>query len=266
MTTADGPPAIGAGTLAGQLAVITGGSKGIGFSIAETFLAEGASVVIAARGREALASARERLESKVHDGQWVDVIEADTGSVESVARFFDELKSRDQHRMNVFVANAGSGKVGSFLDLSVEDWDRIVALNLTGTFLCCQNAARLMRDGVSGNRVILVVSSVRATGVRPNVVAYAASKAGVNQMVRVAAYELAPLGIRVNALSPGITATSLSEVEENKPLFAKAAASVPMGRAGESSDMAAAALYLCSPQAAFVTGANLVVDGGESLW
>ena len=68
MTTADGPPAIGAGTLAGQLAVITGGSKGIGFSIAETFLAEGASVVIAARGREALASARERLESKVHDG------------------------------------------------------------------------------------------------------------------------------------------------------------------------------------------------------
>ena len=90
------------------------------------------------------------------------------------------------------------------------------------------------------------------------------TKAGLNQFVRAAAHELAPLGIRVNALSPGITATPLA-LEGNPEVFEEMAATVPLGRAGEPEDMGAAAVYLCSPEARFVTGANLVVDGGESL-
>ena len=108
------------------------------------------------------------------------------------------------------------------------------------------------------------MSSIRAVGVRPGRLAYAVTKAGLNQFVRAAAYELAPLGIRVNALSPGITATPLA-LEGNPEVFEEMVATVPLGRAGEPEDMAAAALYLCSPAARFVTGANLVVDGGESL-
>ena len=162
------------------------------------------------------------------------------------------------------MANAGSGAVTPFLDLSLEEWDRTVALNLTGTFLCCQQAARMMRDLEGENRAILVISSIRAVGARPGRLVYSATKAAVNQLVRVAAQELAPFGIRINTLSPGITATPMSE--GNPEAFAEAEANVPLGRAGTPSDMAAGALYLCSPSAAFVTGANLIVDGGESLY
>ena len=123
----------------------------------------------------------------------------------------------------------------------------------------------MMVDAPSdANKSILAVSSIRAVGVRPGRLAYAVTKAGLNQFVRAAAYELAPLGIRVNALSPGITATPLA-LEGNPEVFEEMVATVPLGRAGDPDDMAAAALYLCSPAARFVTGANLVVDGGESL-
>ena len=119
-------------------------------------------------------------------------------------------------------------------------------------------------DG-GANRAILVVSSIRSLGVRPGRLAYSATKAALNQLVRVAAHELASHQIRVNALLPGITATPLA-LEGNPEVFAEASASVPLGRAGTPQDMAAAAVYLCSPAARFVTGVNLVVDGGESLW
>ena len=128
-----------------------------------------------------------------------------------------------------------------------------------------QQAARMMLDHEHVNRVILVVSSIRSEGARPGVSAYAASKAGVNQLARVAAYELAPHGVRVNVLSPGMTVTPLVLI--NTPeVHEKAKALVPMGRPGLPEDMAAAAAYFCSSAAGFVTGANLVVDGGEGLW
>lgn len=249
----------------GQWAVVTGASRGIGLGIAGALVDAGASVVMVARGAEALAAAAADLRVRAGDGQAVVAKVADTSQPASIGGLFDELRA-ELPELNVLVANAGSGALAPFLDCTTDEWDRTIALNLTGTFLCCQAAARLMVEAPpDANRSIVVVSSIRAQGVRPGLSAYAVTKAGLNQLVRVAAYELAPLGIRVNALSPGITATPLSQ-EANPELFEERATTVPMGRAGTTADVAAAARYLCSPAAGFVTGTNLVVDGGESLW
>jgi NAD(P)-dependent dehydrogenase (short-subunit alcohol dehydrogenase family) len=184
---------------------------------------------------------------------------------DAVDELFDHI-ARTLPTLNVFVANVGYGNFRHFLEVSDEEWDGIVATNLTGTFRCTQAAARLMRDQPSaGNRAILVLSSIRARGARPGVLPYATTKAGLNQLVRVAAYELAPLGIRVNALSPGLVVTPMS-LSHNPHVAERGAELAPLNRAGMPTDVAEGALYLCSPAASFVTGADLVVDGGESLW
>jgi glucose 1-dehydrogenase len=252
-----------AGRLDGQWAVVTGGSKGIGYGIAERFVAEGAHLVIAARTVEDLEDARKRLSAVAGSGQTVQALVLDTESEQSVEDFFSRL-TETIPRLDVFVANAGAGNVVPFLELSKQTWDWVINLNLTGTFLCVQRAARLMKAGSSANRSIVVVSSIRALGARPGVLPYAVSKAGLNQLVRVAAYELAEAGIRVNALSPGITATPLSD--NNPDVFAERVRDVPMGRAGNTHDMAEAAIYLAGPGSGFVTGTNLIVDGGGHLW
>ena len=251
--------------LTGQWAAITGASKGIGLGIAARFVDAGANVVLIARGVETLKDACEQLRSGASAAQSVVPLAADIADRAAIADVFEAIRS-EVPELNIFVANAGSGAIVPFLELSEEEWDRTLALNLTGTVLCCQQAARLMATSpaAASNRALLAVSSIRAHGVRPGRLAYSVTKAGLNQFVRAAAYELAPLGIRVNALSPGITATPLA-LEGNPEVFEEMAATVPLGRAGEPEDMAAAALYLCSPAARFVTGANLVVDGGESL-
>jgi NAD(P)-dependent dehydrogenase (short-subunit alcohol dehydrogenase family) len=274
--------AAGAGPLADRWAVVTGASKGIGFGIARGFVAAGANVMIVARTAEDLQEAGELLRKQAGDGQVVATARADTSDPASVDELFTAI-AEQLPRLDIYVANAGSGVVTPFLEIPREEWDHTVALNLTGTFLGCQRAARLMVAGEYGrpgddraihgddraihgdDRAILVVSSIRSLGVRPGRLAYSVTKAGLNQLVRVAAYELAEHRIRVNALLPGITATPLA-LEGNPEIFAAASASVPLGRAGGPGDMASAAVYLCSPAARFVTGTQLVVDGGESLW
>ena len=242
-----------------------GASKGIGLGIAGALTEEGANVVLVARGQGRPWSPRRPRCARASADQAIVAKVADTSQRDSIAALFEALRV-ELPVLNVLVANAGSGTLMPFLDYTAAEWDRALALNLTGTFLCCQQAARRMIEApVGSNRAIVVVSSIRADGVRPGLTGYAVTKAGVNQLVRAAAYELAPHGIRVNALSPGITATPLAQ-EDNPELFEERSKTVPMGRAGTPADMAAAALYLCSPSASFVTGANLVVDGGESLW
>jgi len=131
-----------------------------------------------------------------------------------------------------------------------------------------QEAARVMIDGPpTDNRSIVAISSIRATGVRPGLSAYAATKAALNSLVRSAAAELASTGIRVNAVSPGVTRTALFEAtwKTHPDLFERRVRDVPMGRIGSLNDVASAVRFLCLPDARFITGANLVVDGGESL-
>jgi NAD(P)-dependent dehydrogenase (short-subunit alcohol dehydrogenase family) len=251
--------------LCGQWAVVTGASKGIGYAIAERFVDAGANVVVVARDEAALTDAADRLRARATDEQQcVRSLRADISQREAVQDLFDHLADR-LPVLNIFVANVGYGFFRPFLEVTDEDWDGMIATNLTGTFRCTQAAARLMRDRPADNRAILVISSIRANGTRPGTLPYATTKAGLNQLVRVAAYELAPLGIRVNALSPGLVVTPMS-LSLNPDVDQVAADVTPLNRAGVPSDVAGGALYLCSPAASFVTGANLVVDGGESLW
>ena len=248
--------------LAGQWAVVTGGSMGIGRAIVERFVGAGANVVAVARGQEALDEAVAAAQTMASPGQQVLGISADVASRPGVDALFDELVDRLPY-LNIFVGNAGTGHVTPFLELSDDEFDSVLALNFTGTLRCCQLAGRMMVADPQPNSAIVVVSSIRALGARAGRLIYAATKAGVNQAVRVAAVELAPHGIRVNALSPGITETPLSA--KNPEAFAEAVANVPLARAAQPADLAEAAYFLCSPTASFITGVNLIVDGGESL-
>jgi glucose 1-dehydrogenase len=248
--------------LAGRWAVVTGASKGIGAAIAEAFVESGGNVVLVARGREHLETFAEQLHENAADGQQVKTHTADVADPASVAELFSWL-SGEIAQLDIFVANAGTGSMSSFIDLPLEHWNEMVALNLTGTMLCCQAAARLMITNPGVDRAILVISSIRALRAAPGRLAYSVTKAAVNQMIRVAAIELAPHGIRVNGLSPGITETPLTK--SHPEAFAEAVANVPLQRAGAPRDMASAAVFLCSPASRFTTGANLVIDGGEVL-
>jgi glucose 1-dehydrogenase len=247
--------------LAGQWAVVTGGSKGIGQGIALRLLGGGANVVLVARGKEALDRAVEEARA-LAPGQQVLGMVADMSDRSSISALFEEVGAAVP-QLNVFVANAGTGRVTPFLDQTDEEFDEIVALNFTGTIHSVQQAARMMAADTPENASIVVVSSIRALGARSGRLVYSATKAGVNQAVRVAAIELAPLGIRVNVLSPGITETPLTAA--NPETFAEAVVNVPMGRAGQPVDLAEGAYFLSSPASRFVTGTNMVVDGGESL-
>lgn len=254
------------GSLAGQNVLVTGASEGIGLGIAKAMVEAGANVMIAARRRPQLELAAEELREVAAPGQLVEIAEVDIRDPQSVSGMF-ELADRTFSTLNIFVANAGSGSMVPFLEMTEEVWANTIDLNLTGTFRCCHQAATRMaaRSDKNENAAILVLSSVRALGTRPGTIHYATTKAGLNQFVRVAAYELASSGVRVNALSPGITATPMA-LERNPEVFERMSATVPLGRAGSVEDMAAAAVFVCSPGAKFITGTNQIVDGGESLY
>lgn len=255
-----------AGPLAGQSALITGASEGIGYGIAEAMVAAGADVLIAARRREKLELAQKQLRALATDGQRVEIAEVDVRDPESVEALYAVVDSVFGE-LNILIANAGAGSMVRFLDMTEEIWHNTLDLNLTGTFRTVHQAAKRMaaRKDRDSNAAIVVLSSIRALGTRPGTIHYATTKAGLNQFVRVAAYELAEHGVRINALSPGITATPMA-LERNPETFTKMAATVPMGRAGSVADMGAAAVYLTSPASGFVTGVNHIVDGGESLY
>jgi len=250
--------------LAGQFAAVTGGSKGIGLGIARRFVQAGASVVLLARTETVLIEACDSLKAEITADEQVHWVRMDTSVPESVSAGFAEMAERIP-RLNVFVANAGSGSMSPFVELPLAEWQGLVDLNLTGTFLTCQAAARrMLTEPAEDNHAILAVSSIRSFTVLPGRVAYTATKAAVNQMVRIAAYELAAHRIRVNALAPGITATDITMARVPE-VFDRIGDTVPMGRAGTALDSAEAALYLCSAAGQFVTGTLLTVDGGESL-
>lgn len=243
--------------LAGKVALVTGAAQGIGLACAERFVREGASVLLADVNEE-----RGRLEAQRlgNAAQFVrcDVSrkhEVDAAVACAVERF---------GRLDILVANAGIVHAADFLDLEEKDFDRVIAVNLKGIFLAGQAAARQMvKQGAGG--AIVNMSSVNAVLAIANQVPYVVSKGGINQLTRVMAIALAPHGIRVNAVGPGTILTELAKtaVLGNPEAERKILSRTPLGRMGEPAEIAAAALFLASDDASYMTGQAIYPDGGR---
>ncbi|SER61749.1 NAD(P)-dependent dehydrogenase, short-chain alcohol dehydrogenase family [Faunimonas pinastri] len=244
------------GKLNDKIAIVTGGSSGIGLSIAERFIGEGATVYITGRRLAELEAAAERLGGKAK------AIQSDVSDLSSLDRLFSTVQA-SEGRLDVLVANAGVIEQGLIRDVSEQHFDKLFDINVKGTYFTMQKAIPLMNGGGS----IILVSSCLATKGFPGHSVYNASKAAVRSLVRTAAAELAASGIRVNTLSPGPVDTPIIEGQVGSPEAAEefrkqAAGHVPLGRIGRPEELAAATVFLASDESSFSTGTDLVVDGG----
>jgi NAD(P)-dependent dehydrogenase (short-subunit alcohol dehydrogenase family) len=249
------------GRLAGKVALVTGASSGIGQAIARGFAREGADVIVHYRTRtaEALALAEEirALGRRAH------IVQGDVASAEAVSQMMADATVLGP--LSIVVCNAGTHRRVSFMEIDEAMWDWVLDTDLKGVFLVGQAAARqMLSNGTSGS--IIATSSVSAHSAQPQLVHYQAAKAGVTMLVRGMALELAPHGIRVNAISPGLVETNLTtRVFENPETLAARVSRIPLGRAGQPEDFIGAATFLASDEAAWVTGTTITVDGGFSV-
>lgn len=246
--------------LEGQVAVVTGAGRGIGRGIAEELLLAGAKVVISQRSEEALKK-----------------VAVELGELGEVSAFAcdvsrpDEAQALCDHAMSVFgkidvmVANAGTSSYSPFLEMKEEDWDRVLGVNLKGSYLCGQAAAQRMAAAGNGGTIVLI-SSICASAAEPNSAPYTVSKGGVSALAKSMAVDLAPHRITVNAIAPGwIHSTSTSAItpeplltgEEPFPLN-------PLEVIGQPRQIGSTVTWLASPGARFTTGSVITVDGGQT--
>lgn len=242
-----------------KVALITGGSLGIGQAIACRFAEEGAKVAIAGRGRAALEETAEMIRSKGGD---VLVIETDVQYKDQVHAMVDRVL-QEWSKIDILVNNAGICKPAPFLDISEEEWDRHMNINLKGTFLTAQRVAQeLVNRKQSGS--IINVSSVNGIAAEADQAHYNTTKGGMNLLTMSMAVELAQLGIRVNALCPGFIDTRLTRpLINNDSAIAEYIKTIPMNRVGTPEEVADTALFLASDDSRYMTGHCLVVDGGQ---
>jgi NAD(P)-dependent dehydrogenase (short-subunit alcohol dehydrogenase family) len=242
--------------LGGQTVVVTGAGSGLGRSIARRFAEAGADVVVHYGSSEAGAA---RVVQEIEGlGRRALAVRADVTEPEDVERLF--ASAAKLGGVDLLVCNAGIYPTRPFLQLSVEEWDEMLDVNLRGSFLCGQAAARLMVEQGRGGSIVNVTS---ISGVNPAAdhAHYNASKAGLELLTQSMAAELGPHGIRVNAVAPGLIWSET--VEEDWPDgVARWRARAPLERLGEPDDVADACLFLASPAARWITGASLRVDGG----
>ncbi|CAN5461670.1 SDR family oxidoreductase [soil metagenome] len=238
--------------LTGRVAVVTGGGSGIGRAVAAGLAAFGASVAIWEKDPETCAAAADEIGGL---GLPTDVREADQVDA-SLARTIDELGP-----VSILVNNAGGVFSSPFLDTSENGFDALYRANLRHVLVCTQRAARAMVDArIPGS--IINVTSIEGVRAAPGYASYAAAKAGVINLTKTAALELAPHGIRVNALAPDITMTEGIRALAPAGTAERAGFTVPMGRVGHVDEMAGAAVFLASELSSYVTGQTLHVDGG----
>jgi 3-oxoacyl-[acyl-carrier protein] reductase len=254
-------------SLAGQIAIVTGAAQGLGQTIASALGWRGASVILADLQLSKAASAAESL---TRQGLNAEAIEVNIADSASVSRAFQHIA--DTHgRLDVVVNNAGVGQnVAAVVELSDEEWQRVIGVTLTGTFFCCRAAARIMERQESGT--IVNIASINGQNPAPLVAAYNVAKAGVISLTRTLALELAAYGVRVNAVCPGPVYTefnktvmaqrcrSLGLTEEQ--MIERIRAAIPLGRWGEASDIAEAVVFLCGKESSWMTGEILRVSGG----
>ena len=242
--------------LKGKIAIVTGGARGIGRSIATRFAAEGASVIIADVDRDQAVRTVAEL-----GGNRASVWSIPVDVTEPL-----EVKSLMQQtvtefgRLDILVNNAGVGSCKPFLDTTLEEWERDLRVNLTGTFLCAQAAAREMLKHGGGHIVNIASISGQRGGVGR--AAYGASKAGVILLTKVMAVELGERGICVNAVAPGPVDTAQSRATHTPATRRAYGERIPLGRYGKGEEIAAAVLFLASDEASFLAGHTLNADGG----
>jgi NAD(P)-dependent dehydrogenase (short-subunit alcohol dehydrogenase family) len=251
--------------LAGKVAAITGAGSGIGRAAALLFAAEGAAVGVI----DVNAGAAARTVQQIIDaGGTAVALPADIVNRAQVAGAFEHLIG-EFGQLDVLYNNAGTNSSGSVIDSTEEDWDRCMAINVKGTYLCSQAAAPLMLRGGTGS--IINQGSVAALVGIANFAAYCASKGAVVALTRSMSVDLAPLGVRVNAICPGTVYTPLMEPmltargggDLSKGL-AMTVAKYPIGRLGTPAEIAAVALFLASDESSFLTGSVITADGGMS--
>ncbi len=239
-----------------KVALITGGSRGIGFATADRFLQEGAVVILTASSQGSADRAVARLKEK-HPGGTVAGISPDLSSLESVRAAFQEATSV-YGCIDILVNNAGVSESTPFMEYTEETFDKVMDLNIKGVFNATRAAAECMVARGAG--VILSTSSMVSISGQPSGFAYPASKFAVNGLTVSLARELGPMGIRVNAVAPGITETDMMKSvpkEVIDPMIAR----IPLRRLGQPEDIANAFVFLASDEASYITGVVLSVDG-----
>jgi NAD(P)-dependent dehydrogenase (short-subunit alcohol dehydrogenase family) len=245
--------------LSGTVALITGGNSGIGRAIALAFANAGAAVAIVGRNAEKNATVVGELTTA---GATALALEVDV-SDRSTLRPLVEAMERDLGPIGLLVNNAGTSNRGGILTTEEADWDRVMDTNLTAAFLLSKYAGRSMASRRSGK--IINVTSASATYGWPLAPVYAVSKAALIHLTKCLAVELGPFNVQVNAIAPGWVETEMTQrLRDNEAFFNTSVALTPAGRWAQPEDVAAAALYLASPAADFVTGTTLVVDGGTT--
>lgn len=257
-------------SLAGQSALVTGGSSGIGAGIVRALAAAGASVAINYRSER---EAAERLADEVlSQGGDAVAVEADVSDEAAVQGMFDRVIQRFG-RLDILVANAGLQRDAPFPEMTLADWRKVIDVNLTGQFLCCRAAVRQFlsqekRPDLSRARgKIICMSSVHEVIPWAGHVNYAASKGGVMLMMKSLAQETARDGIRVNGIAPGAIRTPINRPAwETEEALQKLLQLIPYGRIGEPEDVAKAVLWLATDESDYVTGTTLFVDGGMTLY
>jgi 3-oxoacyl-[acyl-carrier protein] reductase len=239
--------------------VVTGGGRGIGRGIARSLLEEGARVVIAQRSREGL----EAVATELRAYGPVSLFACDVSKRAEVQALCDHAIA-EFGKLDIMVANAGIDPHSPFLELTEEQWDLVMAVNLKGAFLCGQAAAQRMAASGTRGRIVLV-SSICATAAEADCAAYNASKGGVSALCKSMAVDLAQYGILTNAIAPGWIRSTLTEAvkprilsgEERFPLN-------PVGRIGQPEDIGGAVAWLADPRTTFVSGSVVVVDGAQT--
>ncbi len=233
--------------------LITGGARGIGAATASRFLEEGARVVVLDIDDEA----RQRIEDKLPTLS--GTIGADVSNHEAVTQAFNEL-DKLMGGLDVLINNAGISIRHTFMEITPEEWKRVMDVNLNGIFFVAQQAARKMLENGSG--VILNMGSTNGLMGYPFYADYNASKAGVIELTRSMALELAPT-VRVNVICPGFILTQMQKTEYTPEMLREFESKIPLGRLGQPEEVAALFAFLASDDAQFITGQSFVIDGGE---
>ena len=248
--------------LSGKTAIVTGAARGIGYAIAERFLRDGARLVISDIDDETGQKAEDDLKAFGN----VTYVHADVSNRLDVHNLVTTTMD-DYGEIDILVNNAGIAIGGDLLDISEDDFDRVLGVNLKGSFLCAQAVAKHMIDRVEADGpagTIINMSSTNARLAIPTQIPYTISKGGVAQLTNVLAQYLAPYGIRVNAIGPGSIATEmLASINSNPEAMHKVLQRTPMGRVGEPDEIARIAAFLASSDSSYITGQTLYADGGR---